>query len=212
MPETRRLEATLPVDVEYVSGRVNGVDTVWTNIEGNKWESIVDRSDDDVYFVELTMINSLGVEANHSMTIYYGLHLVTDRTFLDVEQKNEKGTYNASDLNRVISAEEYLIGLFTNMGYMVPYKKIIIDRNGRTIWNGNDIPTESQMKAYIDNLLSIRSAVPQFQGTPRCPESMKKLTHTSANDIEKILEATDRIISLIKRNYYFSDEIYSGEV
>ena len=34
--------------------------------------------------------------------------LVTDRTQADADARNDKGTYNAADLNRVTEAMEYL--------------------------------------------------------------------------------------------------------
>ena len=80
---TRTLTTTLPSGTLYVSGTVNGVSTTWTNTEGNTWETVAERSPQDVYVVALTIINQLGTATETTFTLYYGLHLVTDRTAAD---------------------------------------------------------------------------------------------------------------------------------
>ena len=55
--------------------------------------------------------------------------LVTDRTAADVGARNDKGTYNASDLNRVDSCLEYLAARLTGYGYVLPgYQRVEIIR------------------------------------------------------------------------------------
>ena len=105
---TRTLTATLPPDTLYVSGTVNGAATTWTNTQGKMWETVAERSANDIYVVALTIINSVGAVTETTFTLYYGLHLVTDRTQADVTARNQKGTYNASDLNRVGAAMIYV--------------------------------------------------------------------------------------------------------
>lgn len=46
--------------------------------------------------------------------------LVTDRAQADVSARNEKGTYNAEDLNRVLRACSWLAGKLEGYGYSVP--------------------------------------------------------------------------------------------
>lgn len=45
--------------------------------------------------------------------------LVTDRTAADAAARNEKGTYGAEDLNRVLRACSWLAGLLEERGYSV---------------------------------------------------------------------------------------------
>ena len=47
--------------------------------------------------------------------------LVTDRTQADVNAKNDKGTYNYTDLNRVLRACAWLAGRLEQSGYGVPF-------------------------------------------------------------------------------------------
>ena len=50
--------------------------------------------------------------------------LVTDRLQSDVDALNDKGTYNATDLNRVQSACEYIAERLSNYGYSVSLKQV----------------------------------------------------------------------------------------
>lgn len=47
--------------------------------------------------------------------------LVTDRTQRDVLSRNEKGTYGADDLNRVLRAVSYLAERMEGHGYALPF-------------------------------------------------------------------------------------------
>ena len=110
------LSVSLPSEIIYVSGTVNGTAYTWTLIKG-AWTATVERSADDTYAVVLTAVTAAGTSTNYALTLYYGLlSLITDRTRADVETKTDKGFYNASDLNRVGAAEEYIAGRFTAIG------------------------------------------------------------------------------------------------
>lgn len=50
--------------------------------------------------------------------------LVFDRIQADVEALNDKGTYNAADLNRVTAAMEELDGIFKDLGYQTGYQPV----------------------------------------------------------------------------------------
>ena len=52
--------------------------------------------------------------------------LVFDRIQADVEALNDKGTYNATDLNRVTAAMEALDGIFKGLGYQSGYQPVQI--------------------------------------------------------------------------------------
>lgn len=112
--------------------------------------------------------------------------LITDRTLSDVSSGTAKGFYNASDLNRVTEAMEYLDGVFSSLGYITGYSPIEIS-TGRFEWREEDIPTILQMEQYLSNVSALRQTIALFQSTPQTPDTMKFFTHTKANDIEKIL-------------------------
>ena len=109
--------------------------------------------------------------------------LITDRTQTDVsewlrlrskgyaamteEEKAKwvagmKGSYNASDLNRVTEAMVYLAELYRQYGYSVTYTPLNIthdDGTTDTTWRFTDIPTDAQMAEFLTNLCGFWSAV-----------------------------------------------------
>ena len=82
---TQTISASLPASTVYVSGTVNDVSVVWTNTEGEVWEAVADRAEDDIYVVILNIVSGSGQSSTTSFTLYYGLlNLITDRTQADV--------------------------------------------------------------------------------------------------------------------------------
>ena len=103
--------------------------------------------------------------------------LVTDRLQSDVDELNDKGTYNASDLNRVQEACEYIAERLSNYGYSVSLIAL-------PEWTVEDIPVQSQMQDYLANVQTLRDAIEVLQTTPQVPESMALL------DLETVINRT----------------------
>lgn len=227
---TRQITATLPAGSVYVSGTVNSVAATWTQGENNTWSAVVPRAENDIYHVSLTIIGTNGVSTKSEFTLYYGASsLITWRTQADVnrakylrslwgpsgftgtdEEKAEWlgnliGCYNASDLNRVGAAVEYLTGWLNGLGYAV-------EATAKTNWTMKDTPTSGQMQQYLDAVSIIRSAIAVLPATPPVPEDMEKLTFNQANDIEQILTDVNLLLENIERSYIYSGEVYAGEV
>lgn len=223
---TQEITVSLPPDIVYVSGTVNGKAYTWTLV-GAAWQAIADRASDDTYLVALTAINSAGTSTNYEFTMYYGLlKLITDRTQADVDrvsslaqkgyaamtddEKTEwnaglKGAYNATDLNRVGSAVNYVAGRLNTQGYSVTVAPKID-------WTVTDIPEPAQLTAYLADVATIRAALAVYADTPEAPADMEKLTYAEANDIERILLDVDALITNMMAAWYYTGELYSGEV
>ena len=131
--------------------------------------------------------------------------LVTDRSAADVAAKNEKGTYNAADLNRVSEAVAYLRPIFTEFGYAVD------DIELRT-WAENELPRASEMAAYLASVKDLDGHFAYANNLVRLPVSMARLTHEGANNIEKFLAEIHAAFERMAQAWYYSGEIYSGEV
>lgn len=224
---TQTLRISLPSEIIYVSGTVNGKSYTWTLVDGS-WQAIVDRAADDTYAVALTAVNALGTSTSYILTLYYGmLNLITDRTQADVErvaylvgkvsagtateaEKTEwasdlKGAYNASDLNRVGAAVAYVAGRLTGYGYVVSVSP-------RQDWQVADIPTQESMTAYLADVAALRAALTVAAGTPEVPEDMERLTWQEANNIEQILVDVDKLLTRMAAAWLYSGELYAGEV
>lgn len=131
--------------------------------------------------------------------------LVTDRTAADVAQGTDKGFYNASDLNRVGAAVQYVAERFTAQGYAVTVSP-------KTDWLASDIPTASELETYRQNIAALRALLAVMPTTPEAPDSMAGLTYTEANSIEQILLDLDTLLTNAALAWYQSGELYAGEV
>lgn len=199
------LSVSLPSEIIYVSGTVNGTAYTWTLIEG-AWTATVERAADDTYAVALTAVTAAGVSTNYALTLYYGLlTLITDRTAEDVANKTAKGFYNASDLNRVGAAVRYVAERFAAQGYAVT----VHPKTDRT---ENDIPTVSELETYRQNIATLRALLAVMPTTPEAPDSMAGLTYTEANNIERILLDLDTLLTNAALAWYQSGELFAGEV
>ena len=153
-------------------------------------------------------------------------NLITDRTQSDVDrhtelknkgwqsmttaEKNEwrsshKGAYNYSDMNRVERAVEYVANRLTEAGYVV---LPVVKKN----WSKTDKPTLNDIKQYMKNVADIRAALATFNTTPDAPTTEKKLDYRMANAMEQILIDVDDLISRMASAYFYSGDLYSGEV
>lgn len=154
------------------------------------------------------------------------LYLVTDRTESDVayakllsgkgmgsmsdEEKAEwlsglKGSYNASDLNRVGSAVDYVAGRLQRFGNAV---EVYTKKD----WATKDVPNVSAMKRYLNDVATLRAVLAVLSTTPEVPPDMDGLTYTEANNIEQILKDIDLLITNMTAAWFYSGDLYAGEV
>ena len=131
--------------------------------------------------------------------------LVNDRTEADVKARNSKGTYNASDLNRVGAAMQYIAARLNDVGYDVRI-------NPKTDWFSANWPTPQNMEQYLANLSELRRQFEQAKYTPSVPADMVGLTWQEANAIEQMLMDIDFLLTNINKSWFYPGEIYSGEV
>lgn len=141
------------------------------------------------------------------------MNLITDRTASDVEYakahkgdyEDLKGSYNASDLNRVESAVQELQEKLKEVG-------IVHNLTVKTDWTLSDYPTESDMIRYLSNVALIRASYVLPGITPNVPDNMRYLTYDEANDIETILLTIEDAIEKVKASQFYSGELESGEI
>lgn len=81
-----------------------------------------------------------------------------------------------------------------------------------TTWQREDIPLKSQMDKYLKNISAMRKAISVYETTPEPPSSMDNLTCQQANDIEKILFDLYEIITKMEQAWFYSGDLYLGEV
>lgn len=154
--------------------------------------------------------------------------LITNRTLADVQRTKELadkiqkglasqaeydeylsgclGAYNASDLNRVNSAMLFCQSILESVGLSVELSGI------KTDWSMSDIPTESQMQDYLDNLDALRQAVNDPLYFPAIPSNMSGLDYSGANAIEEMLIAIGDEVAAIEAAWHRCGEygLYCG--
>lgn len=139
--------------------------------------------------------------------------LVTDRTLSDVHDTNQKGTYNASDLNRVGAAMNYVAYWLKKAGYDPHISP-------KTDWQDGEWVTPESQAVYLGDLAELRRQFSMMSTTPEVPPRILAtgintndgLTHTWANNIEKILEDVDYLLTKSMQSRFFSGDLFSGEV
>ncbi len=135
------------------------------------------------------------------------MNLITDRTARDVALGTEKGSYGATDLNRVEMAVQELLQLAQGLDLQGPW-------NVKTNWDlpetfGSDTwVTAEQMVRYLDN---VRKLCQEVKLVAALPESMNRLTYEGANQIEQALYLVEKRILNILEIFRFSGEFYAGE-
>lgn len=130
--------------------------------------------------------------------------LITDRTAADVSLGRDKGYYNAADLNRVGEAVAYIAERLTGYGYAV-------EVSPKADWSESDTPTASQMETYRGNIAILRAVIAVMASTPKTPETMRFLDYLKANDIERILQDLNTLITNMEQAWFFSGDLYAGE-
>lgn len=170
--------------------------------------------------------NIVNFAETHIVPVNTPVEMITDRSSADVlrwkelqrkgfasmtaEERAEwlspmKGSYNAEDLNRVETAVAYVAGRLQENGYYVaPVVK--------TTWTMRDIPSISDMNRYFGNVAALRAAFPVYDTTPDAPTTAKKLDYQMANDLERILLDVDDLLTKMAGAWFYSGDLYSGEV
>lgn len=131
--------------------------------------------------------------------------LIFDRTDADLAGNTDKGNYNASDLNRVAAAVNYISAMFAEYGYRVP-DAITAD------WEANDLPRKIKISEHHAKTLAAIGLIPYPDKPESIPASLDYLTIDGANAIEKALYSLIIAGRNIPDSWYFSGELYGGEI
>lgn len=138
--------------------------------------------------------------------------LITDRTRADVMAGNAKGTYNASDLNRVGTAMNYIADRLRAAGYDPHISP-------KTGWKDDDWVNPATQSVYLGDLIELRNQITMLESTPQVPprilatsiNSGDGLTYEWANDIEQIILDLDDALNRLQLSFWCCGEIYCGE-
>ena len=79
-------------------------------------------------------------------------------------------------------------------------------------WYEFDWPTPEAMTIYLLNVSAFRSVIAVMKTTPNVPSDMANLMAQEANDIEKILKDINLLLINSTLAWYYSGDVFSGEV
>lgn len=118
-------------------------------------------------------------------------------------RSNSNTYYNAVDLNRVENKVAEVAALLTSYGY---YTTVSIKNN----WVKTDYPSKAEMKRYLGN---VKKCVNNFCSMPASvlPYTMDKIDYIDANNIEKILVETEKLVDYMLAVMRYSGTFYSGD-
>ncbi len=129
--------------------------------------------------------------------IYDRTQADVDLIKLDPTNKNNKGAYNYTDLNRIENNCVYVMNLLLKSG-IVDIPEMIVTK---TDWNMKDIPNINEINRIRNNITILKNNmnVRNFQEI----EFANTMNYIKANILEKDLELIKEFLeSLNKRNLY----------
>ena len=124
---------------------------------------------------------------------------IYDRNYSDVQDvqydptmQNPKGCYNAIDLNRIENNTAYCAE------YMLEHKiiRVMPQITCKTNWNGNDIPTTTDMRRIIHNVMTLMelSNPMIFEDLPTL-KIATQINFSLANDIERATNIARKMVT-----------------
>lgn len=153
--------------------------------------------------------NQVGSIRMYSCQIYDNDTLILDY----VPCKNETGTIGLYDVSNGVFYENAGTGSFTAGPEVeqpvIPQPSEDYDEY---TWYEVDIPDSETMGKYLENLSKLRSVIIAPASTPAIPSDMNGLTVTEANNIEKIIADLNQLLINMSLAWFYSGELYAGEV
>lgn len=117
-----------------------------------------------------------------------------------------KGAYNASDLNRVGIALNYVRDRLIEVGYLGAGVF-----EAKTDWTAANVPTADDLTNYLGYVSIIGEALAKFSTTPPTPTDTGALNCTEANNIEQIIIDVDKLITNMLAARFYCGDLYAGE-
>lgn len=187
------------VDYNQASYSINGGDHVSTT------RSFTDGYNDTIFYSS----GKYGEFKLYSYQLYNGSTLIRDLA----PCKNPDGEVGLYDTitgeffgNAGVGA--FVAGEELESEVNVPAQTITRDH-----WKIGDCPPMSELAYYLDNVRQMRTVLDLPTNVPTVPEDIsQRITIEGANNIEIILTAVEALLNRITLSWFYSGEIYSGEV
>ena len=146
-----------------------------------------------------------GAHLLYEYRLYDGETLVRDMIPVIRKQDEEAGLY---DLVNGVFYGNAGTGTFTTGGII---QAPSTDSDPYT-WYEFDWPTPETVTVYLLNVVALRSVFAVMASTPSVPPDMVGLMAEEANNIEKILVDINELLIKSTQVWFYSDELFAGEV
>lgn len=130
------------------------------------------------------------------------IQMITDRTLGDVLSQNEKGTFNASDLNHVGTAAEELQLIGIEAGYPIV-------GTFRMDYMEGEIPLLEEMEYYLSQVRKCQGCFFDL-GIP-LPHTMDGLDYMAVNNIERLFVEIEKSIQQMSKTRIYCGTTNCGE-
>ena len=195
----RTISLSLESSVSYVTGAVNGVQTEWTLTATNTWQTVCERTDDDVYRLSIAAYTSSGTRYDYETTLVYGLDSRLDWTAADY--------LNSEDLQRIEQNCVILRDLLLQCGYSATI-------NTKT-WAKGEYPTPTQMARIRANINELRDKFYLFDEWIELMQKFRTdgretIDYTQIFAMEWDLSILKPYIDRMQEAYMYAGEIYGG--
>lgn len=124
-----------------------------------------------------------------------------------ITNRGPGATYGWRDMNRVAEAMEYVAERLRSCGWNV----VVTPRR----FTRENFPSEAVFDYYLKQLRKLHDTLTLFITTPPVPginASRPYMTVQEANDIEKILLDIEDMVRRTEAAYYYSGDVFAGEV
>lgn len=241
LPDTHRVVDSETISVagwtwDGVSGppavaiSVNGV-TRWSSQPPAEPGESLEFAADIPLFIAANDIKVTATDGAGMVTVeeFRVIRLVTDRVKEDLEKLQDlyargldnwtaaekawftsalcrRGGYDSLDVNRVELAMDWIGTWLHGYGYFENWGPPLE-------WPPDGALRLSDGSRYLGRVDALRGALTPPEGTPETPETVRALlTLQGANDVEAILVAADSLRPLLEKSWWYSGEIFCGEV
>ena len=116
-----------------------------------------------------------------------------------------KGAYTYRDMNRVEDAVQYVAQRMRTFSYLASLPAL-------RVWTVADKPSEADLNQYFNKVATLRNAITVMSSTPDAPNSAVGFDVTKANALEQILVDIEHILTRISLAWFYSGDLYAGEM
>lgn len=197
---TEQLSINLASDISYISGTVNGEVADFSLTSPGVWSTIVPKSEDGKYIIEIIAYNNIGNSTTYSTAVYKLEGMIDPRTNWTSEDY-----YNFDDLNRVEANTQFIAEYIKSLQYNMPDLVIRTDRDMTSI---DFISSIERVQENIEKIRTNFITPLDYQGIRE--NIGKGFSYIDANRLEDNVKKLYDLALIIKDNLIYCGTFSCG--